>query len=340
MPKSASKTLRLRTLLDRFPGKRILVLGDLMLDQFIRGSVARISPEAPVPVVAVRQETHAPGGAGNVSSNLTALGAQVSLFSVVGSDLAGARLLDDLRERGANTDGVLQLDSRVTTQKCRVVAEHQQIVRFDRETLSSLPRSAQDEMLKRLRSALATAHALIISDYGKGIVTEHVVRRALSAAHRTRRPVLVDPKVEHFKRYRGVDCMTPNIHEAWAGMRLQPVENEEDIARLGKRILRSLRLRSVLITRGEKGMTLFRARTKRRITHIPTVAKEVFDVTGAGDTVISLMALALASGSSMHEAALLANVGAGIVVGKLGTATVSIAEIRRGLTELARRMRR
>ncbi len=340
MSKNAPNFPRLRALLDTFPRKRVLVLGDLMLDHFIRGSVARISPEAPVPVVSVREETHAPGGAGNVSSNLNALGAKVSVFSVIGDDPAGDQLLEDLQSRGAETSGILQVRSRVTTQKCRVVAEHQEVVRFDRETLGNLSKSTQNELLARLKEALSRAHALVISDYGKGIVTEHIVRRALNAAHRAKLPVLVDPKIEHFRRYRGVDCVTPNIQEAWAGMHGHPAANEAAIEKLGWKILKDLRLRSVLITRGEKGMSLFQAKGPRKMFHIPTQAREVFDVTGAGDTVISLMALALAVKASLYDAALLANIGAGVVVAKLGTATVSVPEIRKALTESARRVRR
>ncbi len=329
---------RLKSLLDKFPNKRILVLGDLMLDHFVRGRVARISPEAPVPVVAVESETHAPGGAGNVCSNLCALGARVSIFSVLGDDLAGSQLMRDLEERGVQTTGVLLDRSRVTTEKCRVVAEHQQVVRFDRETQRKLAAANQRKLLCRLKEALGSAHALVISDYGKGIVTRTVVQQALRLAHRAKVPVLVDPKVEHFKRYRGVDCMTPNLSEAWAGMRLIPSQNDADIVELGRRILKSLRLRSVLITRGEKGMSLFEVNGNGvRIRHIATQAREVFDVTGAGDTVISVMALSLACGAKFHEAAALANVAAGVVVGKLSTATVTIVELRRGLAELARR---
>ncbi len=332
MPKHAPNTKRLLSLISNFSRKRVLVLGDLMLDHFIRGKVSRISPEAPVPVVAVHEESHVPGGGGNVSSNLTALGAQVSVYSVLGDDAAGDQLQDLLRGQGADTSGVLQDGDRVTTRKSRIIAEHQQIVRVDRETLTVLSASSRQEMMHRLKEALGKAHALIISDYGKGIVTGAVVREALRCAHRASVPVLVDPKVEHFKLYKGVDCVTPNTKEAWAGMRLLESDDEEDIDRLGRRIIKDLKLRSVLITRGEKGMSLYERSASTKVTHIPTEAREVYDVTGAGDTVISVMALALASGAKLHEAAVLANIGAGIVVGKLGTAMVTAAELRRAIT--------
>jgi len=318
---------RLRAIVSRFREKRILVLGDLMLDHFIRGKVRRISPEAPVPVVAVSEDSHMPGGAGNVCSNLAALDARVSVFSTIGDDLPGSHLIADLEERGVDVRGMVLDSNRVTTKKTRVVAEHQQVVRFDRETLRPLTAGSQRELMKRLVAALPTADALIVSDYGKGIVTKSAVATALKAAHRAKIPVLVDPKVEHFLRYRGVDCMTPNIHEAWGGLGLPVHEDDNAVLTLGKKILSRLRLRSVLITRGERGMTLFE-RSPSRIWHIPTEAREVFDVTGAGDTVISTMALALASGAKLEEAAFLANVAAGIAVGKLGTATIKVSEIR------------
>ncbi|MFA5139490.1 MAG: D-glycero-beta-D-manno-heptose-7-phosphate kinase [Elusimicrobiota bacterium] len=326
---------RLAAIPPKFAGKRILVLGDLMLDQFIRGRVSRLSPEAPVPVVQVSQEAHAPGGAGNVCSNLRALGAQVSVFGVLGEDLAGQNLLSDLQKRGIDVSGLLSSPSRRTTQKCRVVAEHQQVVRFDRETVGGLAAGDASELLRRLKAAVGEAQGLVISDYGKGVVTSAVVQAALRLAHRTRLPVLVDPKVEHFKRYRGVDCITPNLQEAWGGMRLHPSSEEDAIRSLGRKILAALRVRSVLITRGEKGMTLFQARGP--LVHIPTQAKEVYDVTGAGDTVVSVMALSLACQAGLADSAALSNVAAGIVVGKLGTATVSAAEIETALREMGGR---
>lgn len=324
-------TRRLDALLDRFPKRRIAVLGDLMLDQFVRGKVGRISPEAPVPVVQVVEETWMPGGAGNVCCNLASLGASVALVSALGDDDAGRQLLGELRARGMDASGIVHDPARVTTQKCRVVAEHQQVVRFDRETVQALPAPIQRALLANLKAELSRADALLISDYGKGVVTRSMARAALSAAHRLGVPVLVDPKVEHFKLYRGADCITPNTSEAWGGMRLSPKPGEEAVRALGRRILKSLRLKSLLITRSEKGMTLFEA--SGAVRHIPARAREVYDVTGAGDTVVSVMALALASKARPYEAALLANAAAGIVVGKLGTAVTTREELRAALRE-------
>lgn len=318
---------RLRSLISRFRGKRILVLGDLMLDHFIRGKVRRISPEAPVPVVSVSEDSHMPGGAGNVCSNLAALTARVAVFSTIGDDLTGSHLLRDLEERGVDTRGIVLDAGRVTTKKTRVVAEHQQVVRFDRETPHPLSARSQRDLARRLADAVPGADALVISDYGKGIVTQKAVASALAAARRAGIPVLIDPKVQHFLRYRGVDCITPNIHEAWGGMGLPVKEDDAAVLTLGKKILSRLNLRSVLVTRGERGMTLFE-RSPARIWHIPTKAREVFDVTGAGDTVIGVMTLALASRARLEEAAYIANLAAGIAVGKLGTASISIPELR------------
>lgn len=326
MDKDFPSAKRLLALIDRFPGKNILVLGDLMLDQFIRGKVSRISPEAPVPVVNVREESHLPGGAGNVCCNLAALRARPSVFGVVGEDAAGKSLLEDLSERGVDVGGVRQDASRVTTQKVRVIAEHQQVVRFDRETSGHLSSHALSLISADIAEQAKSAHALVISDYGKGVITPLVVRRALRAARLRGIPVVVDPKVEHFHRYRGVDCMTPNTLEAWQGMRALPPADEAALRGLGRRILGKLRLKFLLITRGEKGMSLFQH--GKPVRDIPTRAKEVYDVTGAGDTVTSVMALALASGAAPLEAAVVANAAAGVVVGKLGTATVSVPELK------------
>ena len=320
---------RLTTLVGQFDGKRIVVLGDLMLDHFIRGKVSRISPEAPVPVVQVASESYMPGGAGNVCSNLAALGAVVHPVSLIGTDEACHRLLAALGAQGVKTESILTDSERPTTQKCRIIAEHQQIVRYDREDSRAIGASTQARLASMVDSLASEADAIIISDYGKGVVTPLVLARALRAARKHGIPITVDPTVEHFRRYRGVDCITPNASEAWGGMRLLPQDGEDAVRGLGKRILSTLRSRSVLITRGEKGMTLFERPS--RITHIPAQAREVFDVTGAGDTVISVLTLALGCGGSLIESATLANLAAGIVVGKLGTATVTAAELKAAL---------
>ncbi len=313
----------------RFQGRRVLVVGDLMLDQYIRGSVSRISPEAPVPVVRVTGESFVPGGAGNVVGNLAALGASVSVVGVVGEDEAGRRLLEQFRGRGAEVEGVCVDVERQTTQKCRVVAERQQAVRYDRETPGPLSHATETRLLASLSEELPKADAVILSDYGKGVISPRLLAVAIAAARRRRVPVTVDPKPEHFRKYRGVTCVTPNTSEAWACMRREPRPGQDAIVALGRDILKTLRSRSALITRGSDGMSLFE--DSGRVTHIPTVAREVFDVSGAGDTVISTLTLALAAGASLPQAARLSNQAAGIVVGKLGTATTDPRELSEAL---------
>ncbi len=309
----------------RFTGRRVLVVGDLMLDQYIRGSVSRISPEAPVPVVRVTGETFIPGGAGNVVSNLAALGASVSVVGVVGEDEAGRRLLEQFRGKGVNTDGVCVDEGRLTTQKCRVVAERQQALRYDRETTEPLSHATETRLLTSLAGELSKAEAVILSDYGKGVIGPKLLARAILGARKRKIPVTVDPKPEHFRRYKGITCVTPNTSEAWACMHRVPKPGADALDELGRDILKTLRSKSVLITRGPDGMSLFEAHGK--VTHIPTVAREVFDVSGAGDTVISTFTLALAAGAPLLRAAKLSNHAAGIVVAKLGTATTDQKEL-------------
>jgi D-beta-D-heptose 7-phosphate kinase/D-beta-D-heptose 1-phosphate adenosyltransferase len=334
MPTPLNERKELLRTIARFPGRRVLVVGDLMLDQYVRGSVGRISPEAPVPVVRVTGESHIPGGAGNVVNNLAALGASVSVLGVIGEDEAGSRLVEYFRGRGVNVSGVCVDVERQTTQKCRVIAERQQVVRFDRETSGPLSYATESRLLASLDEELAKADAVILSDYGKGVINPRVLARAIASARRRGLPITVDPKPEHFRLYKGVTCVTPNTSEAWACMRRDAKAGSDAIDTLGKDILKVLRSRSVLITRGPDGMSLFEhqeSRRRPRITHIPTQAREVFDVSGAGDTVISTLTLALAAGAPLRRAAALANHAAGIVVAKLGTATTDCKELSRAI---------
>jgi D-beta-D-heptose 7-phosphate kinase/D-beta-D-heptose 1-phosphate adenosyltransferase len=316
-------------LIERFEDTRLLVVGDLMLDQFIRGSVSRISPEAPVPVVQVKQESFMPGGCGNVAQNLASLGAHVEVLGLVGDDAAAARLSSEFAAKGIGTSKIITDPLRVTSQKCRVVAEHQQVVRFDRETGSAVSPKVEGQLLSRLEQALPKAQAVILSDYGKGVVSPKVIKAAIAGARKRRIPITVDPKIEHFAQYKGVTCLTPNLNEAWSGMRRSPKGEDGELLRLGRDILKLLKSESVLITRGPEGMSLFEK--SGRTTHIPTVAREVFDVTGAGDTVISVLTLALACGADLRDAALISNYAAGIVVGKLGTAVTTVHELKEAL---------
>lgn len=313
----------------KFPGLPVLVVGDLMVDRYIRGAVSRLSPEAPVPVVDVQHEEFMPGGAGNVAANIAALGGRPILISLVGEDADGKRLLSTLRDRGVDVSGVVVEGSRPTILKTRVLAGHQQVVRFDREDRAPFSHGLVDRILASVRERLSQSKGVILSDYGKGMVSRRLLKSVLGWAHRQGKLVTVDPKIEHFLSYRGVDCITPNLKEATEGIRAFPPKNDAEVDELGRRILRRLRCHSVLITRSERGMSLYRE--GKPPLHIPSQAREVFDVTGAGDTVIATLSLALAAGVSLGDAARISNAAAGVVVAKLGTATVSPAELRKAL---------
>ena len=320
------ETRRLASYIDRFPRTRTLVVGDVMLDHYIWGSVTRISPEAPVPVVNVTKETMLLGGAANVVNNIRSLIGDVSVCGVVGGDDAGRQLIRMLQDRGIRTDGIIVEPGRRTTIKTRIIAHNQQVVRFDRETNDGIERDAHRSLFatvtERVREGL---DAIILSDYCKGVVTKALVRDIVKLAKRHGIIVSVDPKVSHFGMYSGVTILTPNTKEASIGARIEIVD-DATVRRAGSSLLRKLRCEAVLITRGEHGMSLFER--GGRITHIPTVAQQVFDVTGAGDTVISVLTLAMAAGASAVNAARLSNYAAGIVVGTVGSATVSPDQLK------------
>lgn len=317
----------------RFKDRRILIVGDLMLDRFVWGRVSRISPEAPVPVVEVTQETNALGGAGNVAHNITSLGGKAAVVGVIGDDPVAEHMLSELRGKGIDTGNIVTDSKRPTITKTRIIAQHQQVVRVDRELKGEFARGVVERIISEIEEAAPDADAIIISDYGKGVVCKPVLEKTIALAKKHRIPVTVDPKIEHFQNYRKVSCITPNTAEAIAGMRAPEPKSEQDMVELGRKILKTLGSESVLITRGEKGMTLFEK--GGRITHIPTRAKEVYDVTGAGDTVIATFTLALAAGSRFAEAAEISNFAAGIVVGKLGTATTTPGELEKAIKEFA-----
>lgn len=325
---------KLTRLIPQFAKQKIVVLGDIMIDQFVWGKVSRISPEAPVPVVEVTRESQTFGGAGNVANNIKSLGGQVQLLGVIGNDYEGGRLTDEFRTRGIGVDGLVNDHTRPTITKTRIIASHQQVVRVDREIKGKFAPDIEKKIISRLEAMIASADAIIISDYGKGVISRPVLSRAIALARSRGIPVTVDPKIEHFLNYKKVTCITPNAKEAIEGMRSSEITDEEGMLALGRKILKKLGSDSVLITRGEKGMSLFEPGD--RITNIPTRAKEVFDVTGAGDTVISTLTLSLAAGAKLREAAEIANFAAGLVVAKLGTATVTPDELRRTITEFGR----
>jgi rfaE bifunctional protein kinase chain/domain len=317
---------RLAGCIDRFAGARILVVGDIVLDHYIWGKVSRISPEAPVPVVNVTRESLLLGGATNVVQNIHALGGSVSVCGVIGSDEAGGQVLRLLRGRGIQTDGLIETDDRPTTIKTRVIAHNQQVVRFDRETRDRIGKETHLRVFDHVRRRVTEGlDGIVVSDYSKGVVTADLVRDIVRIARKNGIIVSVDPKVNHFGMYRGVTILTPNVNEASIGSRIE-IEDEDSLLRAGALLLKRLGCDAVLITRGEQGMSLFERGGK--VIHIPTVAREVFDVTGAGDTVIGALTLAMASGASMVDAARISNYAAGIVVGVVGTASVKPEELR------------
>ena len=315
---------RARALLRAMRGKRILVLGDVMLDEFLWGRVRRISPEAPVPVVEIQRESFHVGGAGNVARNVRSLHGAAVLAGVVGHDAAGTRLREELRAAGVEDALVDASGGRPTTLKTRIIAHNQQVCRADREAADEIPPALEVALLARVRAVIRQVDAVVVSDYQKGVVTRCVMKALLAAARRVKLPVLVDPKVRHLAFYRGAAVVTPNQNEAEQATGTR-IRTDADLRSVGERILKIIGCDAALITRGELGMSLFER--GRRPVHIATAAREVFDVTGAGDTVIATLALALCAGARLPEAAALANAAAGIVVGKLGTATTSGDEI-------------
>ena len=315
-------------LIDKFKGKEIIVIGDVMLDHFVKGSVSRISPEAPVPVVSVESEDFVAGGAGNVAVNLAVLGARPKVISVVGNDANGIILKQFLENTGADVSKIVVDKTRPTTQKVRVIAERQQVVRVDRESKNLVNKNVAAECFENFKEALKTAKGVIMSDYGKGMLSDYNIQDIIKACRAKNIPVCVDPKIDNFLKYKNITCMTPNTKEAWEGMGLPPKKDEKSILDLGKKILKTLKADSILITRSAQGMSLFENAKNPKVTTIKATAKEVFDVTGAGDTVISVLTLALACKASLKDAAFIANKAAGVVVAKLGTATVTTEEIK------------
>jgi rfaE bifunctional protein kinase chain/domain len=309
-------------MVSRFPSLKILVLGDFMLDQYIWGRVDRISPEAPVPIVDAQNETVSLGGAGNVILNLRQMGAQVVAAGVTGEDWAGERVRQLLEEQSIPSSNILK-SKRSTTLKTRIIAHHQQMVRVDREDRTLIGEDIQSELSQRFLDALSSVDAVIISDYSKGTITPALLAAVLPEAKRQNKLVCLDPKVRYFQSYTPVTVITPN--QAEAGSLLgYPIVTEADLKEAGKRILKLIDCKALLITRGEKGMALF---SEGSLTLVPARAREVYDVTGAGDTVISVLCVALAAGAQMLDAVKLANIAAGIVVGKVGTAAVTPTEL-------------
>lgn len=305
-------------------GRTVIVLGDVMLDEFVWGEVNRLSPEAPVPVVEARRRTVRPGGAANAAANVASLGGRVLLGGVVGNDAPSERLRGALAECGVDDRGLVVDAQRVTATKTRVVAHGQQVVRVDAEDRAPVSPEIEKALLDWLATRIEQCDALVLSDYNKGVVTRRVAEGAIALAREVARPIVVDPKEVDVGKYRGATVVTPNLREARQIVQA-PLEDEQDLCEAGKRLVDLLEGSAILITRGAAGMSLFLS--GQEVVHIPADAQAVFDVTGAGDTVVGTLALGLAAGLSLVDAARLANRAAGIVVGKVGTATVSLDEL-------------
>jgi rfaE bifunctional protein kinase chain/domain len=345
-----SDVSRLRRVIPKMRGKRIGVVGDLMLDRYLWGTASRLSPEAAVPVVDFVEQSECLGGAGNVAANIAALGAQVSAFGVVGSDEAGRALLGCLRGVGVAAGGAVADAKRVTTVKTRIIARHQQVVRVDRERREALRPATEEKLLRQLFAALRTMDGLVLSDYDKGLITDAFADRVLSACHRLKVPVFVKPKTSRLYAYRGARVIVCNAKEAGFFV-TRALVDEKSVEEAGRALLAHFGCSAVVITRGEKGMNVLEESAPGQL-HIPATSSEVtyarvgqsgverggtgrqvFDVTGAGDTVLSVLALSVAAGAELRDAAILANAAAGVVVGKLGTAIVTREELLGAVNE-------
>jgi len=332
VPASQSRLTRtsLEERIASFRGRRVLVVGDVILDRYLWGRATRVSPEAPVLVVDIEREELRLGGAANVAHNVRALGAEPILIGVVGEDAAAADLDRLLRSRGVDPSGLLRDPSRRTTLKTRIIAHHQQVLRADEESRDAILAAPEAALWERVEQAIDGAHAALVSDYGKCVITPALLAKLLPALERRGVPSAVDPKEEHFFRYTGVSVITPNAAEAsqaWG----RKLKSEAEMIEAGFGLREKLGAGAVLITRGEEGMSLF---TAEGHTHFPTRARKVYDVTGAGDTVVATIATALAAQATLPEACVLANHAAGIVVAQLGTATAGAEELVQSLEDL------
>ena len=315
---------KLLKILDNFNGKKILVVGDVMLDKYIWGDVSRISPEAPVQVVNVLKETYEAGGAANVANNVAALGGLPYMVGISGNDEARNVLMEEMRKKCINTGGIIQDKDKPTTQKVRIIGKSQQLLRVDYENKEHIHHDIENSIIKFAEKNINEVDVVVISDYAKGVITQEVSSKIISLAKQNKKQVIVDPKPKHRNWYIGVDLITPNNNEA---SEMSGIEDgsDESVIEMGKSLLKNLST-NVLLTKGEKGMSLFEK--DGSVSHIPAKAKEVYSLIGAGDTVVATAALAIASGADLKEAAFLANIAAGIKVGKIGTASVATEEIK------------
>ena len=317
---------RLDEIISGYYGKRIMILGDLMIDEYLIGSVSRISPEAPVPVIEVNDQTHRLGGAANVALNTTALGCETVMVGIIGDDMYGDLMLERLKDRHVSGEGVFRLKNRPTTVKTRIIGDSQHIARVDREDNRYLDESDSKRLLTAFEILIGSVHAIILQDYNKGVLTEGIITQVITRAKEKKILISVDPKFKNFLKYRNVSLFKPNIKETEQALAMK-ISNEKDLDKAGKKLLNSLQADSVLITRGSAGMSLFEKNGS--ITHVPTRARKVADVSGAGDTVISTLTAALVGGASFQEAATIANYAAGIVCEEIGIVPVEAEKLYR-----------
>ncbi len=321
---------RLDSLITAFSGKRIAVIGDLMLDRYYWGKVARISPEAPVPVVEIESEATRLGGAANVAHNIASLGGSPLIFGIVGGDDAGGLLRSIVRESGYSEEGILEDSSRPTTCKTRVIAHHQHVVRIDQESKADVGDNIVQNIMVALERQIRSLDAIIIEDYNKGVVVSSLIRKAVELARQHDVMVAVDPKFNNFFEYEGVTVFKPNRKEAEEALGVR-LNSPKSIEMIGQELLQRLKADNVLLTLGEEGMSLFRQ--SGELLKIPTKARRVADVSGAGDTVISTLTVALAGGATMREAAILANYAGGIVCGEIGIVPINLSALRDTIVE-------
>ena len=316
--------------LNDFQNIKAIVIGDLMIDEYLWGSVDRISPEAPVPVVCIEKESHALGGAGNVIHNLVAMGAGVSAIGTAGTGKAGQMIFEKLEDLGIETDGIISEPQRPTTRKTRVIASNQQVLRIDKEIKRNINSNTLEKLIKIIKNKISDVDLIILSDYDKGLVTKELVQQTVNLSKKYNILTLADPKALNFSKYELVSTLTPNRKEASLAANMD-IKSNQDVFAAGEILMNKIKLERLLITCGKDGMILFEKSKNPYI--IESQAQQVFDVSGAGDTVISLLGLGLATGATFKESAMVANAAAGIVVAKLGAATPSMDELKMAIVK-------
>lgn len=323
---------RIKPLVGSLAKARVAIFGDLILDHYTFGKVDRISPEAPVPIVRVQRESFMAGGSANVALNIRSFGGRVRVFGVVGNDAFGGEVTGFLDRHGIDTTGVVVEDDRPTTLKTRIIAHHQHIVRVDREDVRPIGRRTMRSVLDRIEHGLDGCNVIILSDYAKGFITKELVEAVRRYARAHDALVLADPKVKNIGLFKGLDLVTPNRKEALEAAGVTDTDGSADLVKVGRSLVSSLKLKNLLITRSEEGMSLF---SKGRHIHLPTLAQDVFDVSGAGDTVIATVGAGLSAGLSLPASCIVANLAASVVVAKVGTATATTAEVLHRWRELS-----